>query len=147
MPINTAPQVEELKMSHCASKLPCVLPEPQQASCHHLWTTEDTRENQHTQWDAAEWHPPEIRIGGKTNDMRPDEKIQSASTVNVLADYLSVVWTDGKNISLLSLNKCQQMSMNAYFLDCSSSPISPCVYLFSYRNITAELKGELNILH
>lgn len=72
MPIHTAPQVEELKMTHSASKLPCVLPEPQEAYCHHLWTAEDPRENWHTKWDSAEQHSPEKRIGDEYNEMIPD---------------------------------------------------------------------------
>lgn len=71
MSVSTAAQVEELKRT-CAGKLPCVLPEPQQACYYHHWTTQDPRENQHNKWDAAEWHSHGKRMGDKTNKMIPD---------------------------------------------------------------------------
>lgn len=72
MPASTASQGEELKRTECAGRLPCVPPEPQQAHCCHHWTTEDPRQNPHTKWDAAEWHSPGKKIGGKINAMIPD---------------------------------------------------------------------------
>lgn len=143
-PINTALQVEELRRTHFASKLTALCtPRTPANSCHHHWTTEDPRGNRCTKWDAAKWHSPEKRIGGKTNEMIPDGQIQSAPTVNVLADCLSMVQNADKNISLLSLANVNK----SIFPNCFSSSISLSSDLFCYRKTTAELKEELNILH
>lgn len=75
--------------------------------------------------------------------MIPDGQIQSAPTVNVLADCLSMVWNADKNIGLLSLANVNK----SIFPNCFSSSISLSRYLLCYGKITAELKEELNILH
>lgn len=119
-----------------ASLLPCVLPEPQQPV---VITTELLRTPEGT--DALnEMLPSDTHLKKglevKTNETMPDGQIQSAPTVNVLADCLSMVRNADKNIGLLSLANVNK----SIFPNCFSSSISLSSYLLCYRKITAELK-------